>query len=288
MKTYGYYSFTDEILSGARSIDSCSICSDERPLMVNCAGSFNTEFPFTTNNPSGRLDFYFMCIVSGELTLTAGGHTQAVTAGNVIVIPPNTPYRYTNASSGHLSYLWVHFTGSRAKETIVAYDLKPFPHISLTSDLNAITLRFKAIFEAYAHKNALRDEELSSLLDLLLISAARSCAAGDSPCNELVRSVRRINSYYNTDLKIPDLAKEEHLSVSRYNVLFKKQFGVSPTKYILKLRMDSACDLLSSTDLSIKQIGLLSGYNDPHFFSKTFRSFIGISPSEFRERANNG
>ncbi|MBO5883853.1 MAG: helix-turn-helix transcriptional regulator [Clostridia bacterium] len=280
MKNYGYYSFIDD----KKNINSCSMCSDKHPLMVNCAGSFNTDFPFTTNNPSGRLDYYLMCMVSGVLSVSCYGDTVSISAGDVIIIPPNTPYKYTNASSEHMSYLWVHFTGSHAEKVLEAYGFKYFPEVFTTSDVNSLSLKFKTIFDAYSKKDGFRDAELSALFDLLLISITRSCASPESLSNELVRSVRIIKTSYNTDIKIPDLAKAEHLSVSRYNFLFKKQFGISPTKYILRLRMNCARDLLDSTDLSVKQIGLVSGYNDSHFFSKTFKSFTGMSPSEYRER----
>lgn len=278
MKNCGYYSFIDD----KKSMNSCSICSDKRPLMVNCAGSFNTDFPFTTNNPSGRLDYYLMCVMSGDLSVCCQGNTVSLSAGDVIIIPPNMPYKYTNASGGNMSYLWVHFTGSHAKRILEAYGFKYFPEVFTAADTNILSLKFKTIFDAYSKKDEFRDAELSSLLDLLLISVARSCLFPEASCNELTRSVNIINSSYNTDIKIPDLAKAEHLSVSRYNFLFKRQFGISPTKYILRLRMNCARDLLVNTDLSVKQIGLVSGYNDSHFFSKTFKEFMGMSPSEYR------
>ena len=283
MRTYGYYSFIDN----KESIHSCSRCSEERPLIVTCAGNFSTDFPFTTNNPSGRLDFYLMYIVSGRLDVSCLKDRISLSAGNMIVIPPNTPYRYTNDSEGHLNYLWVHFTGSHAKSLLDEYGIKFFPSVTETSDTANLSLRFKAIFDAYSKQDSLRDAELSALLDLLLIASARSITIDEADANGLVRSLKLINSSYNLDIRIPELAKAEHLSVSRYNFLFKKQFGVSPSKYILRLRMNCARDLLSSTDLSIKQISLLSGYTDPHFFSKMFKAAVGLSPSEYREKAKD-
>jgi transcriptional regulator GlxA family with amidase domain len=74
----------------------------------------------------------------------------------------------------------------------------------------------------------------------------------------------------------------EHLSVSRYCFLFKRRFGVSPQKYILELRISTAKELLTSTDLPIKEIGSACGYADPHFFSRIFCKSCGVSPTEYR------
>ncbi len=81
-----------------------------------------------------------------------------------------------------------------------------------------------------------------------------------------------------------ELASLEHLSVSRFNYVFKEQTGMPPTKYILRLRMASAAELLTSTDLSVKQISHMCGYNDPHFFSKVFRGYFGTTLVECRAK----
>ena len=70
---------------------------------------------------------------------------------------------------------------------------------------------------------------------------------------------------------------------SRYHVLFKETVGMSPRAYITMLRMRHACDLLNNTNLTVKQIGALVGYEDSHFFCKTFKSKIGVSPSLYRK-----
>ena len=51
--------------------------------------------------------------------------------------------------------------------------------------------------------------------------------------------------------------------------------------------MSAACELLESSNISVKQVGALVGYNDPHFFSKLFKKHVGISPSEYREKKDN-
>ena len=92
-----------------------------------------------------------------------------------------------------------------------------------------------------------------------------------------------INQNYNNNISIPELAKIENLSVSRYNTLFNKVTGISPVQYITNMRLTSACDLLVNTDLPIKQIAQMVGYTDAHFFSRIFRSKIGTSPAAYRK-----
>ena len=92
-----------------------------------------------------------------------------------------------------------------------------------------------------------------------------------------------IHTSYHENLKIPELAKIENLSHSRYVELFRRQMGMSPMAYLIKLRMQAACSLLENTDIPVRRIARMVSYDDPHFFSKLFKRHVGVSPSEYRE-----
>ena len=75
----------------------------------------------------------------------------------------------------------------------------------------------------------------------------------------------------------------ENMSMTAYNKEFKEQMGMAPTKYIIKLKMDLAKELLETTTLSIKEISLMCGYTDFNFFSRSFKENTGVSPTEYRK-----
>ncbi|MCI7609337.1 MAG: helix-turn-helix transcriptional regulator, partial [Enterocloster clostridioformis] len=53
-------------------------------------------------------------------------------------------------------------------------------------------------------------------------------------------------------------------------------------------RMRQACVCLQNPDYSIKQICAMVGYSDPNYFSRIFKKYEGVNPSEYRERLENG
>ena len=75
-----------------------------------------------------------------------------------------------------------------------------------------------------------------------------------------------------------------HLKITpQYAVsCFKKHMGISLMKYSKKIRIDRSKVLLMTTTKSILDIALTLGFYDQSHFSKTFKSFEGVSPSEFR------
>ncbi|KEQ14124.1 hypothetical protein GZ77_06630 [Endozoicomonas montiporae] len=66
------------------------------------------------------------------------------------------------------------------------------------------------------------------------------------------------------------------------NRRFRDATGMSPSQYLQQLRLNHCAELLKSTDLSITEIALQSGYNDPDYFSRQFKQHYQLNPSDFR------
>lgn len=263
-------------------LNHCSNASNDRPLTVNCAGQFVTDRPFVTHNRTGRLDYYLMCVLSGRMEIPMGETSVIAKRGSVIVFPPNESYRYIFRGEETLCYQWVHFTGSEAKRAVEDCGFDVLPKIKETGSVEVISQCFGDIYRAFSRQDAFRDRELSARLDCLLISLARVFEDGRGARGELSASLHYLTTAYAGEIRIPELAAMEHLSTPRYNAKFKALMGVSPTKYLLRLRIGAACDLLRHTDFSVKEIAAMCGYRDPYFFSRAFKEYTGTSPRAYR------
>jgi len=92
-------------------------------------------------------------------------------------------------------------------------------------------------------------------------------------------------NFANSTLSLEVLSEELNISISYLSMLFSKMEGISFNKYLIKLRMEKAKELLKFTNEKIVNIASLCGYKEVYYFSHSFKKYTGISPKEFR---NNG
>lgn len=100
----------------------------------------------------------------------------------------------------------------------------------------------------------------------------------------LVSLVALMESNIEDPLSLTDLARHVKLSRRQVQRLFLKHLDVSPTRYYLSLRLNKARQLLHFTTKSIMEISLACGFVSAPHFSKCYRDYYGISPSEERSR----
>lgn len=80
------------------------------------------------------------------------------------------------------------------------------------------------------------------------------------------------------------LSERFGLVPSYLSKIFSKYKGISPSKYIVKLRVDAAKELLlEHPELMTKNVGEVVGYSDPSYFSRIFKRETGLYPSDFRK-----
>ena len=93
-----------------------------------------------------------------------------------------------------------------------------------------------------------------------------------------------IQEHYAEKITLTMLAKEFHLSEKYISWYFKEHFAISFMQYVSHLRMTRAKDLLLSTEQSITEIALSSGYPSVNFFIRSFKEEHGITPLQYRKR----
>ncbi|ETT44299.1 AraC family transcriptional regulator [Paenibacillus sp. FSL R7-269] len=90
-------------------------------------------------------------------------------------------------------------------------------------------------------------------------------------------------NYAQKGLTIHEVAKKNHVSPNYLSYLFKKNTGYNLWEYVIKLRMEDSREMILNTDLRRYEIAERVGYESPEHFSKIFKKYFGLSPSELKK-----
>ena len=102
--------------------------------------------------------------------------------------------------------------------------------------------------------------------------------------NVVFRVKSYINDNYAQDISLDDVSRLVDISPYYFSKLFKQEVGENFIEYLTRTRITHAMRLLEDSRYSIKEVCLMCGYSDPNYFSRIFKKYEGMTPSEYRER----
>lgn len=127
-------------------------------------------------------------------------------------------------------------------------------------------------------------KELHQEFMLLLVRCSNLMASKiDSHDNAISEAIRYINDHYTENVSLSEIAGKVHLNTSYLSRKIKEQTSLGFTKYLLKLRMEHAIELLKD-NYSVTQVADLVGYQDYRQFSQQFKEYSGQNPSKFAKK----
>ena len=121
---------------------------------------------------------------------------------------------------------------------------------------------------------------------MLILPSLGGAGGGPSPEDEAF--MRRIMDFVeknisNADVNIGDMAEAAAVSRSGLQRKIKQMMGVTPLDFLREARIKRACQLLENSNKSISDIAYECGFSDPKYFSRSFKTSTGKSPSDYRK-----
>lgn len=234
-----------------------------------------------------------MLQVEGNSTETFGGRSFEFGPGNLMIYPPGCHHGTTNPASASVPVrqLVIHFEILRPEWQGIA-QLLAHSCSALPCRLGAAGICwFEAIFNQICWEDALREpgwrEVHDALLSLLLVGINRQFFPGaiqmttEAPPS-LLSFIKLMRSNLNRPLNLSALASEKGMNYDSLRHQFRKVVGMSPRKFLNRLRIRDAAYLLVSTSLSVKEVAERVGYSDPHHFAAAFKRHMETGPSRWR------
>lgn len=101
-----------------------------------------------------------------------------------------------------------------------------------------------------------------------------------TPYAAVARALDRIHADYRESMTVDELAQENAMSVSSFHRAFKRVTGDSPLQYLKKIRLDKAKSLLVYDKMRVNNVAFEVGYESPSQFSREFKRYFKVPPSE--------
>lgn len=132
-------------------------------------------------------------------------------------------------------------------------------------------------------EDLVRETERLSFNSMVLISNSR-----ELKMNDLIReALNYICRNFTRSIDLQDLSSHLQASPSHISKTIRKHLGKTFSELLTELRVEEAQKLLKESSLSVKEITFEVGYNSQHYFSRIFKRYCHISPSEYRELINS-
>jgi AraC family transcriptional regulator, arabinose operon regulatory protein len=123
---------------------------------------------------------------------------------------------------------------------------------------------------------------LTHLIGLMVWASHRSSGGNLNAAQKVAQSIAYMKQHLDQPASFASFAAMANLSESHYRSLFKNETGFAPMDYFIRLRIHKACQLLDTTNLTVKEIAQLTGYEDALYFSRAFKTVVELSPAKYR------
>ena len=212
-----------------------------------------------------------------------------IKAGDMFLLFPGEWHTYhPNPRVGWKSH-WIGFKGRNMDDRVKAGFLtpeKPIYHVGYSAIIEGL---YRRAFAAAREEAAYSQQEMAGLVNHLIgkmYSLERNIelSRNQQQVDMIDKARWRIRESLESEITIQGIAQELGVSYSNFRKLFKEYTGLSPATYQQELRLLRAKELLSTTDLSIKEIAYRLNFESPDYFSAKFKAKMGIKPSEVKTK----
>ncbi len=209
-----------------------------------------------------------------------GGGTIRIPARRVVLIPPHTHFACGNSAA--FGQLFMHF---RLEPGLVQTGGRIY-RLGYRDELNRIAadLRKTLLADPKDMHASLLGQALVSLALLSVPSTDWADRYDDARITEAVTTIR---SSYPRKVGNAALGRAAGLHPGAFGRLFRQVTGETPGGFLANLRMEEACVLLQTTELTIDEVAEKTGFCDRGYLSRIFARRIGLAPAKYRRLVNS-
>lgn len=226
--------------------------------------------------------------VDGKGQVLVGDNYYHLQANQYIVIPANVSHAYEADKEDPWSIFWMHF-GGHSTMPIVS---KITSVVRSKRNFFVFGKEHKVLFEKIYHfLSKGYGREIMDSVALITPSFLQPYAypemtmqVGEIGVHDIVQdAISFLKSRVRNKVTLEEIAGTTNLSVSHFSKIFKNRTGYSPVEYLNHLKLQEACFMLKYSSLRISEISFELGFEDQFYFSRLFKTHMGLSPLNYRK-----
>jgi AraC family transcriptional regulator of arabinose operon len=259
------------------------------PLTKDCYPTAMGFYPEASGHRMRRErhdDNLLIYCAAGKGFVSTENWSGAIDPGDLVLLPQGLMHEYRANHRNPWSIYWVHFQGAstgiftqylgyREGQPVVEVGLSPTLPAAFTSLMQVR----RTGYSTRAFINAAN--QLRHLLSQMALDIRAHQGRGEQTF-DLQQVHGFMLEHIDQPMTLDTLAATANLSKYHFSTRYKKLTGYSPIKHFLNMKMEHACHLLDSSDLTVQAIAAAVGYEDPLYFSRLFSKTIGLSPRAYR------
>ncbi len=249
-----------------------AILAEMKKLEISLAGCSNLSGNYRVGR-TAPLEHTLFYTLSGQGKLTTTDKEYSLTKNTLAILPSKQSFEVSIVAE-HWDIIWLNLA-----------DTKRWQHISLSKTLVLEDQKLAPLHFAMELLYSEPDASLREGVIPILSHYLNATLQGDTQHmanNRLLSLFQDIEKRLQYDWTIENMCKQLHYSPPHLHRLCQAQFGKSPIQKLIQLRMERAKSLLLNTRWPIQHIGSYVGYTNIFNFSKSFKKWVGVSPSAFR------
>ncbi len=253
----------------------------EGPLVVEMSGISYCDGSYRIVRNKQSRTCVMEYVVKGCGTVTVNGHTYTARAGDVYIVPSHTDHTYYSSADDPWIKIFFNVRGSLPALLLKEYGLSERVVIP-ARELMPLFLQFYRI----AQNGDLHDDVIApcSLKLHEIVGQLGALVQEEATATDEAHCLKNLlDSRLGGEVSNEELAAAVHRSKDYVIKLFRREFGETPHAYLLRRKAEMAQGLLSGTHMTVAQVAAAVGFDDPHYFSNTFKKHVGMSPAGFRK-----
>ncbi len=224
--------------------------------------------------------------LSGQGRLRWERQQFKVRAGQTMLLRFPHDHRYWLPEGGDWEFFWICLNGREVIRIWREVMARHGPLVQLpTESVERLAACCRAVLDGRT-ASAQRASSLAYTATMELAEALTPREPGSDRPSPVGRAISQCHvRLADPTLDVDQLAAAARLTKSHFSRVFATNLGVSPARYLLRLRMEEALRMLRMGESSVKLVAQSCGFSDSSYFSKVFRKFYNMRPSDVARSA---